>query len=214
MEATSFFHFGRSDAEQVHILAYFPPRFLLGERLEQTFLFQRGLRAGALARIYRHLARRAARRRSSGAGSRWRADGAARGSLSGSAASHRAHRGGRPQLFRHFIRSHVRFWSEDRELFGWTPAELIDAILRRRRCRYRGPPSALSRQSRAGPSASGGERGRGVYLASSSSLGGQFRAFAEAHGKLWTASTDDHQKPDAPYTPPESPTPAWVVERF
>jgi hypothetical protein len=40
----------------------------------------------------------------------------------------------------------------------------------------------------------------------------RFRAFAEQHGKLWTASTDDHGK--AAYAPPPCGTPRWVVERL
>src|SRR5260221_1499915 len=44
-EITAFFHFGTSAAEQVHLLAYFAPDVLTGARarLEQTWLYQRGL---------------------------------------------------------------------------------------------------------------------------------------------------------------------------
>jgi len=215
MEATSFFHFGRSDAEQVHILAYFPPRFLLGDRLEQTFLYQRGLRVQA----------------------RWRefigtwldglhADDRQALDRDGELMAMPAERfpglqlligrivAGRPQLFRHFIRSHVRFWSEDRELFGWTPAELIDAIradggidIVAHPARYRDKAELARLLLGASGVEAYTSRHRPAWAA-------QFRAFAEAHGKLWTASTDDHQKPDAPYAPPESPTPAWVIERL
>src|SRR5438445_1996683 len=38
-EITSFFHFGTREAEQVHVLAYFSPDMLAGQRLEQSFLF-------------------------------------------------------------------------------------------------------------------------------------------------------------------------------
>ena len=43
MEATSFIHFGQSNAEQLHILAYFSPRMLQNGALFQTFLYRRGL---------------------------------------------------------------------------------------------------------------------------------------------------------------------------
>jgi hypothetical protein len=215
MEATAFFHFGQSAAEQVHVLAYFPPRYLLGERLEQTFLYQRGLRVQAgwrdficswLAELH--------------ADDRLALD--EDGTLSGTPAERfpglqiliQRIVARRPQIFRHFIRSHVRFWSADRALFGWTPEELIDAIradggidIVAHPARYRDK----ERLARLLLGASGVEaytsRHRPAWAA-------QFRAFAEAHGKLWTASTDDHQKPDAPYARPESPTPGWVIERL
>ncbi|HEY4222981.1 MAG TPA: PHP domain-containing protein, partial [Myxococcota bacterium] len=38
MEATSFIHFGSERAEQIHVLAYFPPAFLADGRLWQTAL--------------------------------------------------------------------------------------------------------------------------------------------------------------------------------
>jgi hypothetical protein len=40
----------------------------------------------------------------------------------------------------------------------------------------------------------------------------RFRELAERHGKLWTASVDDHGK--GAYTPPPCGTPPWVVERL
>jgi len=46
-EITSFFHFGTASAEQVHVLAYFPPELLVRRRLEQTFLHRRGVRVQA-----------------------------------------------------------------------------------------------------------------------------------------------------------------------
>lgn len=215
MEATAFFHFGSPAAEQVHILAYFPPRFLAGDRLEQTFLYRRGLRVQARWRDFictwlddLHADDRRALDED--------------GELSQTPADRFpglqiliqrivAHR---PQLFRHFIRSHVHFWNDDRELFGWTPEELIDAIradgavdIVAHPARYRDK----DRLARVLLGASGVEaytsRHRPAWAA-------QFRAFAEAHSKLWTASTDDHQKPDALYAAPASPTPGWVIERL
>ena len=40
----------------------------------------------------------------------------------------------------------------------------------------------------------------------------RFRAFAEQYGKLWTASTDDHQK--GAYAPPPHGMPLSHVERL
>src|SRR5689334_12614057 len=46
-EITAFLCFGRPEAEQFHVLAYFPLRALAAERLEQTYLYRRGLRIKA-----------------------------------------------------------------------------------------------------------------------------------------------------------------------
>ena len=118
----------------------------------------------------------------------------------------------RPQVFRHFIRCHVRFWTEDRELFGWSPEDLIDAIrgdggidIVAHAARYRDK----ERLARVLLGASGVE----VYTSRHRpDWAARFRAFAEQHGKLWTASTDDHQR--GAYAPPPCRTPAWVMERL
>ncbi|MCK6593507.1 MAG: PHP domain-containing protein, partial [Polyangiaceae bacterium] len=47
VEVTSFIHFGTPDAEQIHILAYYPEAFLRGPRLASTALHRRGLRVEA-----------------------------------------------------------------------------------------------------------------------------------------------------------------------
>lgn len=215
MEATAFFHFGRPEAEQVHILAYYPPRFLSGDRLEQTFLYQRGLRVQTAWRDFTctwldglHADDRAALDPDGELSQTPVARFPGLQILIGRIVARR------PQVFRHFIRHHVHFWHDDRALFGWTPEELIDAIradgavdIVAHPARYRDK----ERLARLLLGASGVEaytsRHRPAWAA-------QFRAFAEAHGKLWTASTDDHQKPDAAYAAPESGTPAWVIERL
>jgi len=222
MEATAFFHFGQSRAEQVHILAYFPPRMLQGERLEQTFLYRRGLRVQSRWRdfICTWLDELHAddRRALCDADPRDPADVPllVRPAATFPGLQILINRivARRPQIFRHFIRSHVRFWEEDRSLFGWSPEELIDAIradggidVVAHPARYRDK----ERLARVLLGASGIEaytsRHRPDWAA-------QFRHFAESHGKLWTASTDDHQKPGTPYAPPPSPMPAAFVERL
>lgn len=213
MEATAMVGFGTKEAEQFHILAYFPPRFLDGGQLEQTFLYQRGLRVQERFRLFMldwleslHAEDRVAIDPF--------------GTLAATPASSfpglhllvQRVSTRRPQVFRHFIRCHVRFWTEDRELFGWSPEELIDAIradgaidIVAHAARYRDK----ERLARVLLGASGVEvytsRHRPEWAA-------RFRAFAEEHGKLWTASTDDHQR--GAYAAPPAPTPAWVVERL
>lgn len=213
METTSFVHFGTKDAEQFHVLAYFPLRFLDEGRLEQTFLYRRGLRVQArfadFIREWLHELPAEDREALDPDGA---LETAAPSSFPGlqQIILHIAKL--RPQVFRHFIRSHVHFWTTDRELFGWSPEELIDAIradgaidIVAHAARYRDK----DRLARVLLGASGVEvytsRHRPEWAA-------RFLAFAEQHGKLWTASTDDHQRGE--YTPPDSRTPAWVMERL
>jgi hypothetical protein len=224
MEATAFFHFGQSNAEQVHILAYFPPAMLADGRLGQTFLYRRGLRVQSGWRDFicawldelQPDDRRAINQVAAGDSDETLGPLRARSPalFPGLQTMIRRICARRPQLFRHFIRSHVRFWEEDRALFGWSPEELIDAIradgavdIVAHPARYRDK----ERLARVLLGASGVEaytsRHRPEWAA-------QFRRFAESHGKLWTASTDDHQKPDAAYQPPPCPLPAATVERL
>lgn len=213
METTSFVGFGTSAAEQFHILAYFPPSYLEDGRLERTFLYRRGLRVQARFRAFilewifgLHDDDRLALDPD--------------GSLATTPAE--SFPGlqqvilrileKRQQVFRHFIRTHVRFWTEERELFGWSPEELCDVIradggidIVAHAARYRDK----ERLARVLLGASGVEvytsRHRPEWAA-------RFRSFAEQHGKLWTASTDDHQR--GVYSPPPCGTPDWVVSRL
>ncbi len=224
MEATAFFHFGQSNAEQVHILAYFPLHMLTDDRLSQTFLYRRGLRVQGRWRDFvcswlddlQHDDRHAISQPNPDDkrdGVRALQDVPA-SSFPGLQILINRIVARRPQIFRHFIRSHVRFWEADRELFGWSPEDLIDAIradgavdIVAHPARYRDK----DRLARVLLGASGVEAYTSRHRAD---WAAQFRAFAESHCKLWTASTDDHQKPGTAYDPPASPTPAHVVERL
>ena len=224
MEATAFFHFGQSNAEQVHILAYFPLHMLAGDRLSQTFLYRRGLRVQSSWRDFVCSwlddlpvdDRDAISQPDPGDardGVRALRDVPAT-SFPGLQILINRIVARRPQIFRHFIRSHVRFWEADRELFGWSPEDLIDAIradgavdIVAHPARYRDK----DRLARVLLGASGVEAYTSRHRAD---WAAQFRQFAETNGKLWTASTDDHQKSGTAYEPPASPTPADVVERL
>lgn len=215
MEATSFVGFGTPQAEQWHVLAYFPPRMLADGSLWDTALHRRGLQVQA----------------------RWRAfvldwlDEVAGGRVPDNgepilSAEERQEgadfpgllvfidrlrrRGG--DLVQDFVRHHVRFWTDSRALFGWTPEELIDAIRADGAIDVVAHPGRYrdkDRLARVLLGATGIEvytsRHRAEWAAS-------FLAFAQAHGKLWTASADDHQ--NAPYHHPPSGTPVSTVERL
>lgn len=213
METTSFVGFGTKEAEQFHILAYFPSSYLQDGRLERTYLYQRGLRVQVRFRdfILDWLQRLRPEDRA-GIDPDGSLVATPPSSFPGLQQIILRIAKQRPQAFQHFIRSHVRFWTSDRELFGWSPEELIDAIradgaidIVAHAARYRDK----DRLARVLLGASGVE----VYTSRHRpDWAARFRAFAEAHGKLWTASTDDHQR--GPYAPPPCRTPLWVVERL
>jgi hypothetical protein len=212
-EITAFLAFGSAAAEQFHVLAYFPLRALSGGRLEQTFLYRRGLRIRE----------------------RWRAfvlewlgglevddrrrvdpDGVLEGTppaafpalqtmIDRIAVRHRP-------LFEPFRDHHVRFWSEGAEFFAWTPEEAIDAI------RADGATDVVAHAARYRDR----DRTRAVLEYASgveaytsrhrAEIALEYRAFAEARQKLWTASSDDHQ--NARYIRPAAGMPLGTVERL
>jgi hypothetical protein len=115
-------------------------------------------------------------------------------------------------LFEAFRDNHVRFWEEDRELFGWTPEEAIEAI------RADGATDVVAHPTRYRDK----ERtdkvldlatGIEVYTSRHKpEIAAQFRARAEAKRKYWTSSSDDHQ--NAKYVRPPCGTPVTTLERI
>jgi 3',5'-nucleoside bisphosphate phosphatase len=210
MEATSFIGFGTGAAEQVHVLAYFPPARL--GALDDTFL---GRRAALLH-------------------ARWKAfvlawmDGLAEhdrlaidhtGELASAPAAefpalqsmiNRVFERNRI-LLESFHRHHVRFW-DDAELFAWEPEALIEAI------RADGALDVVAhanrvrdkeRMARVLDHASGVE----VYTSRHKApIAARYLAYAESRGKYWTASSEDHQHGD--YLRPPCGTPRATVERI
>lgn len=217
LEATAFVGLGTKEAEQIHILGYYPPRRLAEGSLQQSFFYQRGLKVQAAWREFTldWLAGLvAADRQALDPEGELAQLPAAEFPALQRVLTRIVTRldAQRPQVFRHFIRSHVHFWTGHPELFGWSPEELIDALradgavdIVAHPARYRDK----ERLARVLLGASGVEvytsRHRPEWAA-------RFRAFAEQHGKLWTASADDHGK--AAYVPPPCGTPRWVVERL
>ena len=211
MEATSFIHFGTERAEQVHVLAYFPPAFLDDGRLHKTALHARSLRVAEAWKAYvlDFLSRQ---------------DDWMRGELDEpwlrslapsqfpqlqSLILRIADR--TPHSFAHFQLDHVHFW-ERADLFEWSPEELIDQIradggfdVVAHPNRYR-DKDALARVV---DYASGLEAYTSRHHPD---VAARFRALAEAKGKHWTASSDDHQHRS--YIHPPSGTPRRTVERI
>lgn len=213
MEGTSFIGFGTAAAEQLHVLAYFPLRMLRDGSLFRTSLYRRGLRVQAAFRAFMldWLAGLRAEDQEAldpdGALAREPAE-----SFPGLQRLIDQVVARRPQVFKHFIRSHVHFWEGDRDLFGWSPEELIDCIRADGGVDIVAHPARYRDKERLAQVLLGAS-GLEVYTSRHRpEWSARFRAFAEQHGKLWTASTDDHQK--GPYAPPPCGTPLATVERL
>lgn len=211
-EVTSVLHCGTPAAEQIHVLAYFPPSILEGG-FEETFLYRRGLRLQERWREFvldwvenagddgskRRLREKAGLERFGAA------------AFPGLQMMIEVVSALAPALSEEFRRHHVRFW-EDRELFAWTPEELCDAI------RADGAVDVVAhavrykdkeRLAKILDYASGVE----VYTSRHNPrVAARFRAYAEENDKLWTASADDHQNRE--YVKPPCGTPVATMERI
>lgn len=213
MEVTSFIHFGTPRAEQIHVLAYFPPERALDGSLGDTAL---GARAVAVSRRWRELC--LGWLTSLPEEQRWFVD--PDRSLAG------LHGTEFPQLqdflnlllvknrlvYQEFVRHHVSFWEDDRELFGWSPEEAIEAIRGDGGLDVVAHPVRVrdkARMDRVIEAASGIE----VYTSRhKEAIAAGFRERAEASGKHWTASSDDHGH--ATYLRPPCGTPRRTIERI
>ena len=213
MEVTSFIHFGTPRAEQIHVLAYFPPERALDGSLGETAL---GARAVAASRRWRELCL---------------------GWLSALPEEHRYFLDPErslaglygtefPQLqdflnlvfdrnrlvYQDFIQHHQTFWTEGRELFGWTPEEAIECIRGDGGLDVVAHPVRVrdkARMDRVIDAASGIE----VYTSRHRhDIAAGFRERAVAAGKHWTASADDHGH--VAYIRPPDGTPRRTVERI
>jgi 3',5'-nucleoside bisphosphate phosphatase len=209
MEVTSFIHFGTPKAEQIHILAYFPPDHALGE----TKLGDRAVRA---SRKWRELCLA------------WLTDLPIEQRYYIDPDNTLADLRGTefPQLqdflnlvfdrnrgvYEDFIRYHVRFWEADRELFGWTPEEAIECIRGDGGLDVVAHPNRVrdkARMDRVVDEVSGIE----VYTSRhKADIAAKFLERAVSTGKHWTASSDDHGH--VTYVRPPDGTPKRTVERI
>jgi hypothetical protein len=213
MEVTSFIHFGTPRAEQIHILAYFPAERALDGSLGTTSL---GARAVAASRRWRELC--LSWLTSLPEEQRYYLD--PDRSLAGK------HGTEFPQLqdflnliydrnrlvYQEFIRYHVQFWEGSEALFGWTPEEAIDCIRADGGLDIVAHPVRVrdkARMDRVIAEASGIE----VYTSRHRhDIAAGFRERAEAVGKHWTASADDHGH--VAYVRPPDGTPRRTIDRI
>jgi 3',5'-nucleoside bisphosphate phosphatase len=213
MEVTSFIHFGTPRAEQIHILAYFPPERAFDGSLGKTLL---GARAVAVSRRWRELCLEWLT--SIPEEQRYFIDPLrSLANLRGTEF---------PQLqdflnlvydrnrlvYQDFIRYHVQFWDGCAELFGWSPEEAIECIRADGGLDIVAHPVRVrdkERMDRVIETASGIE----VYTSRHRhDIAAGFRARAEAAGKHWTASADDHGH--VAYMQPPDGTPRNTIDRI
>lgn len=212
MEASSFIHFGTDQAEQVHVLAYYSPALLAPGALEQTMMWQRAVE---VARRWRNFVvdwmyslPTAERLALDHDGSIETRDGF---EFPGLQSMINQIMDRHPVLYDAFRRHHVKFWTQADALFGWSPEQLIDTIradggldivAHPGRCRDK------ARMRQVLEYASGLE----VYTSRHRhNIAAEFRAYAEANGKHWTASSDDHQH-GGKYVHPPHGTPRATVD--
>jgi 3',5'-nucleoside bisphosphate phosphatase len=216
LEVTAHLHYGQSGEEQFHVLAYYPHDVLDGPHLESKRFFQRGLLVQAR---WKELVLEWM--------SRIPLDDREALDPEGALAKMPPHQfpalqamillivERRRALFEAFRDHHVLFWHSDgpnKDLFGWSPEEAIDAIAAdgavdviAHPTRYRDKDRTLKVIDRA--------RGVEVYTSRhKAEVAAYFRELAESKGKYWTSSSDDHQ--NARYIRPPCGTPLRTLERI
>jgi predicted metal-dependent phosphoesterase TrpH len=215
MEVTAFLHHGTARAEQIHVLAYFPPERALDGTLGDT---QLGARAVEVCHRWRELClawiaglpdeqRYFVDPDGSLARKRGTEFPALQDFLELVATRNRL-------VYDDFIRHHRTFWEDaaNADLFGWTPEEAIETIradgaldVVAHPARYRD----RARVDRILDEASGIE----VYTSRHKErVAADWRARAESANKHWTASSDDHGH--ATYLRPPDGTPRRTIERI
>ena len=216
LEVTSHLAYGQSGEEQFHILAYYTHDVLEGRHLEQTALYRRGLvvqqRWKEFVLTWMATLRAEEREALDPGGALERLPGPVFPALQ-STINLIIER--QPPLFEAFRDHHVKFWSSEgpnRDLFGWTPQELIEQIradgavdVVAHPTRYRDKELTMSVLEEA--------RGIEVYTSRhKAEVAASYREFADAKRKYWTSSSDDHQ--NARYIRPPCGTPLRTLERI
>jgi len=215
LEVTAHINYGESGEEQFHVLAYYTHDILEGFQLENTTFYKRGLQVQARWKDFVMM---------------WistlpREDREALGESEleklpppifpalQSTILRIIER--RQPLFELFREHHISFWSSqgaNKDLFGWTPEETIEAIradgavdVVAHPTRYRDKDRTLAVIEEA--------RGIEVYTSRhKAEVAAQYRELADSKRKYWTSSSDDHQ--NARYIRPPCGTPLQTLERI
>ncbi len=216
LEVTAHLHYGQSGEEQFHVLAYYPHDVVEGFQLENKQFYQRGLmvqtRWKELVLEWMRKLPTEDREALDPEGELEKLPPPLFPALQSMILRIIEKR--RP-LFEAFRDHHVLFWHSDgpnKDLFGWTPEEAIDAIqadgavdVIAHPTRYRDKERTLKVIEHA--------RGVEVYTSRhKAEVAAYFRELAESKGKYWTSSSDDHQ--NARYIRPPCGTPLRTLERI
>jgi histidinol phosphatase-like PHP family hydrolase len=215
LEVTAHLHYGQSGEEQFHVLAYYPHDIVDGFQLEQKALYRRGMLVQT--RWKEHVLRwlhalPPEDREALGEAELEKLAPPLFPALQ-STISRIVER--RRDLFESFREHHISFWSSEgpnKDVFGWTPEEAIEAIradgavdVVAHPTRYRDKDRTLAVIEEA--------RGVEVYTSRhKAEVAAQFRELAESKKKYWTSSSDDHQ--NARYIRPPCGTPLRTLERI
>lgn len=213
VEVTSFLHFGKTNAEQFHVLAYFPPTFVQPARLMRTNLYARGQRIQKQWKVFvlqwletLSVDNRQALDPNDSLESLPDEEFPALQSMIDRICARKQ------ELFEAFRQHHVAFWDNGQELFGWTPEEAMDAIRADGAIDIVAHPGRYRDKQRTEKAllfASGIE----VYTSRHrGEVAKHFLEFAERHRKEWTVSADDHQ--NARYIKPPVGIPVHTVEKL
>lgn len=216
LEVTAHLHYGTSAEEQFHVLAYYSHDMLNGFKLESTALYRRGqlVQARWKELVLEWLSEQSPEDREAvdPEGQLPKLPPPLFPALQ-SMILRLLDR--RRDLLESFRERHIRFWSSEgpnRDLFGWTPFEAIEAIradgavdVVAHAARYRDKDETAKVLAEA--------RGIEVYTSRhKAEVAAHYRALAEEGGKYWTSSSDDHQ--NARYMEPPNGTPLRTLERI
>jgi predicted metal-dependent phosphoesterase TrpH len=216
LEVTAHINYGQSGEEQFHVLAYFTHDILQGFQLEQTAFFRRGLQVQARWKdfVLTWMSKLPAEDREAldPEGELEKLPPPLFPALQSTILRIVAKR---QPLFEAFRDHHVRFWSSEgpnKDLFGWTPEEVCEAIradgavdVVAHPTRYRDKDRTLKVIDEA--------RGIEVYTSRhKAEVASYYRELADSKRKYWTSSSDDHQ--NARYIRPPCGTPVQTLERI
>jgi hypothetical protein len=215
LEVTAHINYGQSDEEQFHVLCYFTHDVLEGFQLEQTAFFRRGLQVQARWKdfVLTWMSKLSPEDREAlGRDELEKLPPPLFPALQSTILRIVEKR---QPLFEAFRDHHVMFWSSEganKDLFGWTPEEAIEAIrgdgavdVVAHPTRYRDKDRTLKVLEEA--------RGIEVYTSRhKAEVAAYYRELADSKRKYWTSSSDDHQ--NARYIRPPCGTPLQTLERI
>jgi len=216
LEVTAHINYGQSGEEQFHVLCYFTHDILEGFQLENTAFYRRGLAVQARWKdfVLTWMSKLPAEDREAldPEGELEKLPPPLFPALQ-STILRIVER--RQPLFEAFRDHHVKFWSSEgsnKDLFGWTPEEAIEAIrgdgavdVVAHPTRYRDKDRTLKVLEEA--------RGIEVYTSRhKAEVAAYYRELADSKRKYWTSSSDDHQ--NARYIRPPCGTPLQTLERI